>query len=251
VAAVPSIVVAVVASAFGAVGLVSTRPAAVQHAPSTEGGRHAAVAALAPGTLLIAARHLPDPHFAHAVILLADLTHDGAVGLVVNRPSEVTLASVFPQLMPTVTGAGHAFAGGPVERTHALALVRGLELPAGARRIVDGVHLVASREALEAMIASGAASGRLRLYLGYAGWGAGQLERETAQGVWHVLAGDAEAVFDPRPESVWPRLIARTDVIEARSLDGAPTRPPSAGAQLADQPLVGLPLLEAGPRQSL
>jgi putative transcriptional regulator len=75
---------------------------------------------------------------------------------------------------------------------------------------------VASREALEALLRSGPSSSRLRVYLGYAGWGPGQLENETAQGAWHVLEADGDVVFAADPPATWQHEIARVEVIQAR-----------------------------------
>jgi putative transcriptional regulator len=208
-------------------GLASLTPPARQLPPLRAPAARAAVAALAPGKLLVAARRLPDPNFANAVVLLADVNKDGAVGLVLNRRSSVTLARVFPQLVPTMATASHAFLGGPVDTTRTMALIRAAQAPTGARHIVDGVHLATAREAVEAAIAAGTAAARLRVYLGYAGWGAGQLEAETEQGVWHVLEADAEIVFDAEPSSTWQRQIARTELIQATGgpQPGRTTRP--------------------------
>ena len=71
--------------------------------------------------------------------------------------------------------------------------------------------MVASREALEAPIAAGAGPDRFRVYLGYAGWGPGQLERETLHGSWHVFQAETAVVFDPDPETLWQRQIRRTE----------------------------------------
>ena len=145
------------------------------------------------------------------------------MAIVVNRPADIAVARVFPNLTPSIATAGHAFLGGPVDRTQALALVRAPEAPAGSRHIVDGVHLVASREALEALLTSGASSSRLRVYLGYAGWGPGQLEKETAQGAWHVLDADGDVVFAADPQATWQHEIARVEVIQARRQAGSGT----------------------------
>jgi putative transcriptional regulator len=217
---------------FAALGLTSLLSIRSAPAPDTQlpgrvpGG--AAAEVLATGKLLIAARRLPDPNFANVVILLVDFSRTGAAGLVVNRRSEVTLARVFPHLVPTPTTASHAFLGGPVGRTVATALVRTPDPPAGARHVFDGVHFVASREALDALLASSAAPDRARVYLGYAGWGPGQLEEETRQGVWHVLDADVDAVFAEDPGSTWQREIVRTEVIQARR------SPPFTTARAAD-----------------
>ena len=201
-------------------GVVSVAPLAGQVPPLREPGTRAAVQALAPGTLLVAARRLPDPNFASTVVLLADVTKDGAVGLVLNRRSRVTLARVFPQLAPSPASGQHAFLGGPVDTTRTMVLIRAPQSPAGARRVAAGVHLATAPDAVEAAVAAGAAGTGLRVYLGYAGWGPGQLEAETQEGVWHVLEADADSVFDADPASMWQRQIARTALIQARGQRG-------------------------------
>jgi putative transcriptional regulator len=218
-ASAPAVAVALVGLALA--GVPPARPSA-QQAQLHERLYREAVRSLASGKLLVAARRLPDPNFSRTVVLLAAFSDEGAMGLIVNRRSDVPLARLFPHVMPTMATTGHAFAGGPVQREVAIALARTAEPPAGARAIVDGIHLVSAREPLEALLGSGAPATRLRVYLGYAGWGPRQLEMETAQGSWHVVDGDADIVFAPDPAAVWPRQIARTEVISARAADAAP-----------------------------
>lgn len=215
---------AVTAAGLAMACLLVARPSA-QDAQLHERVYRQVVRSLASGKLLVAARRLPDPNFSRTVVLLVVFSDDGAMGLIVNRRSEVPLARLFPHVMPTVSTAGRAFAGGPVQREVAIALTRTSEPPASARPIADGMHLVSAREPLEALLASGTPSSRLRVYLGYAGWGPRQLEAETAQGSWHVLDGDADIVFAPDPAAVWPRQIARTEVISARAAGVAPAQP--------------------------
>jgi putative transcriptional regulator len=208
--------VAVLAAAFGCVGLLSLAGGAAPRPTRQDTPRRDVVPALASGKLLVAARRLPDPNFANTVILLTAMNRDGAVGLIVNRRSEATLARVFPQLTLGLASASHAFFGGPVQRTQAMALVRAPEAPAAARPIVDGLHLVMSVKGVEALITAGTAADRFRVYFGYAGWSRGQLEAEIGEGVWHVLDGDAGTVFAADPATTWQRQIARTEVIQAR-----------------------------------
>ncbi|MEO5823641.1 MAG: YqgE/AlgH family protein [Vicinamibacteraceae bacterium] len=213
---------ALFAAALGLAGLLSMSLASAQVPPLREPVHRDAVAALTAGTLLVAARHLPDSNFSKTVILLGDVTRGGAVGVVLNRRSTVPLARVFPQLVPNLATASLAFLGGPVETTRTMALIRAAQGPAGTRHVVDGVHLATAREAVEAAITAGTTATHLRIYLGYAGWSPGQLEAETGQGAWHVLPGDADVVFDPDPASAWQRQIARTDVMQARQVELSP-----------------------------
>ncbi len=219
------------AAALALAGLLPAGNAA-QVRPLREPVSRSAVDALAAGRLLVAARRLPDPNFASTVILLVDVDAQGAVGLVLNRRSAATLAKVFPHLVPNTATAGQAFLGGPVEPTRPMALMRTTQAPPGTRHVVDGVHVAAAHEPIEAAVTGGAPSTRLRVFLGYAGWGAGQLEAETGQGAWHVLDGDADVVFDEEPATMWQRQIARTEAIRAG--DGVqPAGTPPVGALAA------------------
>jgi len=215
--------VLVLGAAAALVGLLVTASPHGQH-PRTPDGRRAPLQdrlrradadVLAAGKLLVSARRLPDSNFSRTVILLADVNDKGAFGLVINRRSDLTLARVFPNLTVTAGSAERAFLGGPVETTRAMALVRGVDAPAKAREVGNGIFFVAG-DGVEALAASGAPSTRLRIYLGYAGWAPGQLEAETEEGAWHVLDGDTDIVFDPDPAGTWQRQIARTEVIQAR-----------------------------------
>lgn len=208
--------VAALAGAIAVAGLLASRPSP-QVPPVDDSVHRDAVKALAGGKLLIAARGLPDGNFSRTVILLIAYGDKGAMGVVVNRRTDLTLAKVFPDAASGANGS-QAFLGGPVERTGAIGLVRGPDTPADARPIVDGVALVSTREALEALVKAGAAPSRFRVYLGYAGWGPGQLDAETLEGSWHVAEGEAGVVFDPDPAAMWQRQIARTEVTFALAL---------------------------------
>jgi putative transcriptional regulator len=192
-------------------GLIATadRPDAV--AGESAQLRPGAVKELAAGKLLVAARGLPDSNFSETVILLAEHGAEGSMGLVVNRRSEVSLARLFPSLKQTRAQFSALFVGGPVSPDGVLALLHSTTPPSDSRRVLDDIQVIATREGLEAQIAAGVDPNRFRVYLGYAGWGPDQLQRETLHGSWHVFRGDAALVFDPDPETVWQRQIRRTE----------------------------------------
>jgi len=171
--------------------------------------------ALAPGRLLVAARDLRDPNFAETVVLLVDYSADGAAGLVVNVPVDVSVARLFPRPGLTEEASGSAYYGGPVSATSALALVLATAPLTGARPVVGDVQLVATRSLMEEMLEDRVDTGRSRVYLGRSGWGPGQLDREHSLGAWHVFDADADTIFAPEPAGVWERLIARTEVLQA------------------------------------
>lgn len=172
------------------------------------------VQALAAGKCLVAGRNLQDPNFNESVVLLAQFGPEGAMGLIINAPTEVPVARVLAEFRGSRGRSEAVYFGGPVASTDVMALRRARSAVAESRRILDEVHLITTREPLEAALASGAEPDALRVYLGYAGWGAGQLERETALGAWHVVSADADLVFDPEPESLWRRQIRRTERLQ-------------------------------------
>ena len=173
--------------------------------------RPSAAKELAAGKLLVAARGLRDPNFSETVILLAEHSQESAMGLVLNRRTEVSVARLFPNLQKAQGQTAEVYLGGPVTPEGVLALLRSTTPSADTRRVMDDVHVVTTRTDLEAQIAAGADPRRFRIYIGYAGWGPGQLERETLQGSWHVFTADTAAVFDPEPDSLWQRQLRRTE----------------------------------------
>ena len=151
------------------------------------------------GVFLVASTELPDPNFAESVILLIDYGKAGAMGVIVNRRTEVPLSKLFPSL-PAKARPMVAYEGGPVGRSGALGLVRrsALAMPDdNAREVVGDVYLVSAKESLDKAL-NAAAPDAARVYLGYAGWAPGQLDRERALGAWHIVPGDAVACVRPR-----------------------------------------------------
>lgn len=176
-----------------------------------------AVRELAPGKFLVAARNLPDPNFANTVVLLVDYSAEGAMGVIINRRTDVPLSKVFPGISSVRGDGARLYFGGPVAVTGVLALLRADRPPEGSRTVLPDVHIISTREPLERTIAATTDPNRLRVYLGYAGWGPRQLDNETAEGVWHVFAADADVVFDDDPDTVWRRQIRRTEELLVRS----------------------------------
>lgn len=166
---------------------------------------------LAVGKLLVAPRNAPDPSFARTVILL--IQHDGqsAVGLMVNRRTKIPISLALEKWGPAKDKADPVYMGGPVEVSGVLALLRSPGKPADATRVFEDVYVAAARTPMEKALAAGTGPAGFRLYLGYCGWGAGQLENEVELGVWYIFSGNAGLVFDSDPGSLWSRLIARTE----------------------------------------
>ena len=150
------------------------------------------------GRLLVATPELGDGTFERSVVLLLDHDEDGALGVVLNRPTPVEVADVLPTWQPLTTDPGVLFQGGPVALDSALglAVVPGAdddEEPLGFRRVVGRLGLVDLDLPPEVLAAEVT---RLRIFAGYAGWSAGQLEEELLQGAWYVVAADPGGSFD-------------------------------------------------------
>ena len=166
---------------------------------------------LAIGKFLVASRELGDPNFAETVVLLVHYDEeDGAVGLIVNRRTDVPLSRVFPEQAKGRTDP--VYMGGPVQPASALALLKSADKPKDANRVIAGVYLISGKALLEKTLVAKADPDAFHVYLGYAGWGRGQLEHEVGLGAWHILPADAATVFHSDPDSVWPRLIRQTEL---------------------------------------
>ncbi len=170
----------------------------------------ALVRAPAKGRVLVASKTLGDPNFIHTVVLLAHYDEEGAMGVILNRPTDAPLRRMFPRAEPLKERKDPLYEGGPVMPTGAVALIRFDEKPEkGAKHVRDDIYLVGDLELLEEAVNEGKGPLELRVYLGYAGWGPGQLDREIAMGAWHVFEVDLATVFDPVPETLWERLIRK------------------------------------------
>jgi putative transcriptional regulator len=178
---------------------------------------------LAVGKFLVASRDLGDPNFAKTVILLVHYSDDqGSVGLVVNRRTDVPMSRVFQDLKEAKGRMDPVYVGGPVELNSVLALLKTKSKPENATRVFGDVYLISNKDVLRATMASGAEASVFHTYVGYAGWGAGQLEHEVELGAWHIVQADSATVFHADPDSVWPRMIQRTETQIARRFTYTP-----------------------------
>jgi putative AlgH/UPF0301 family transcriptional regulator len=172
---------------------------------------------LAAGTLLVASRDLGDPNFSETVILVLRYDEEeGAMGLIVNRRTDLPLSRVFEDVKGAKGRKDLAYMGGPVEPGNVLALLKSSAKLDDAEQVFAKVYLISDKDLLEKTLADKAEPTVFHVFLGYAGWGPGQLEHEMDLGAWHILPADAASVFDADPESVWARLIRRTELRIAR-----------------------------------
>jgi putative transcriptional regulator len=167
---------------------------------------------LAAGKLLVASRDLHDPNFAETVVLLVHYDEEGVLGLILNRRTRIPIGRAFPDIQESAKGRSDSiYEGGPVQRAVALALLRSRGKIEKAECVFADVCMVSGKPLLEKILAEGTEPGMFRLYSGYSGWTAEQLQREVELGGWHIFRGDASMVFDAHPESLWSRLIRKTE----------------------------------------
>jgi putative transcriptional regulator len=166
---------------------------------------------LAAGNLLVATRDLDDPNFAKTVILLVHYDEEGVVGLIVNRRTEVSLARAFERMKGAKGRDDCVYQGGPVEPTGVFALRQSTDKVQGAANIFGGVYLISNHISLEKAFSLRPDPDSFRVYLGYTGWTNQQLKNELELGAWFVFRGDAGAVFDSEPDTLWSRLIRKTE----------------------------------------
>lgn len=165
---------------------------------------------VAPGTLLAASPGLRDPNFMHSLSVMFEHSEKGAFGLVVNKPSSLTLDRLLPEHPVFGSLALPIWWGGPVGNDTLQVLHRDPELADEGHPIGAGLRLGVHLSRLETLVLDlepRETLERFRFVLGYAGWGAGQLERELAEGSWLPVSLDPELVFGYEQEPVWQSAV--------------------------------------------
>ena len=162
---------------------------------------------LAKGKFLVASRQLIDSNFQKTVVLLIEYGMEGAMGLVINHPLKVRLATLFPDIKELKQRQDTVYRGGPVAVNQMLMLIGSPKTPQGSIPVIQDVYLSSSLEELMRLIKNADKNERFRIFAGYAGWAASQLDFERTRGDWHVLKADADAIFTQNPSELWPELI--------------------------------------------
>ena len=148
---------------------------------------------------LIAMPNMVDPHFAHTLTYVCEHSEEGALGIVVNKPIDMTLSALFEQIdIALAAGAlrdSTVHFGGPVQVDRGFVLHRPLGNWQSTLAVSDDIGLTTSKDVLEA-VGRGEGPRDVFVSLGYAGWSAGQLEQEIAQNAWLTVPADPEVLFD-------------------------------------------------------
>lgn len=166
------------------------------------------------GQLLIAMPNLGDPNFLKTVTLICQHSTEGALGVVINRPLDLKLSELLEhvQIEPTPQARNRlVHYGGPVQTHRGFILHEPLDALEATLAVTEDIGLSTSRDALAA-IAEGRGQVRNLIALGYAGWGAGQLEQEIAENAWLTVANDPAIVFELPFEERWAAAAGKLGV---------------------------------------
>jgi putative transcriptional regulator len=164
------------------------------------------------GRLVVATPALPDPNFDRTVVLLLAHSEEGAAGVVLNRPSDMHVSEPLPKWDRLAAEPAVVFVGGPVGPGGAICLAvaspnrPGQAAPVGWTPLNDELGTLDLEQDPDEL---GAGIEAIRVFAGYAGWGAGQLEREIAAGAWFVIPAQTADVVSGEPLSLWKRVLRR------------------------------------------
>ena len=156
-------------------------------------------------TIILTARaDLPDPNFDGSMVLVMNSLGAAPAGVILNRPTRIPVASLFPQLDRLAPLDDKVYFGGPVEISVVSFMFRADSPHEHAIEVVAGVYLSMNRDLLQQLLMRDKPMEGLRIFIGYAGWGPGQLEAEIDRGDWTLAPADANRIFDRKSERTWP-----------------------------------------------
>ncbi len=164
------------------------------------------------GRFLVATDQLRDPHFYKTVVLIIEHGSDGAMGLVVNRPSTITVANALSQHFDLTECDDMVHFGGPVDPASLFVLHSADDLACCESSVAPGIYAGCNAEVFEEVverIQQHTPGLDFRIFCGCAGWAPGQLEGEIARGDWFTLPAWADATFHEDPYEIWDRCLAK------------------------------------------
>jgi putative transcriptional regulator len=159
------------------------------------------------GIFLVAKPDMQDPRFQRTVVLLLAHSDKGTLGVIINRPTEILLSRVLPDLQVPAADEHALFFGGPVGMDMLIFLMRSNAPPKHGSHVMTDVYYSADRETLEELLKKQKDKHELRMYLGHSGWAPGQLAAEIARGDWLLARASSVTVFQKDLHTIWPELI--------------------------------------------
>lgn len=158
------------------------------------------------GQLLLASPRLRDPSFRRTVVLIGAHSEEGAMGVVLNRPSQLTVGEAVPDLERAVDEDETVFVGGPVRQSSVVFLAEFLDPEPAGLLVLGRIGFPAPEADIEDLAQ---ATARRRVFAGYAGWGEGQLDEELENGDWIAHPALPDDIFTQEPGELWSRVLAR------------------------------------------
>jgi putative transcriptional regulator len=158
------------------------------------------------GHLLIAGATLPDPNFARSVVLICQHGEEGALGLVLNRPGELVIGDVAPELADLTGPQALIGVGGPVQPDALLVLGEFEDASFAGMPVIGRVGLMGEGLEIPDLVS---VTVRARAFAGYAGWGPGQLDAELEREDWFIAPAGVDDIFDPDADELWSRVLER------------------------------------------
>lgn len=162
------------------------------------------------GQFLVAVPRMRDPNFFKTVVLIVEHGSEGAMGLVVNRPSTLTVSDTLAGEIDLPDTEDLVYCGGPVEPSALFILHSDDEADSDESEVVSGVYIGGSRETFEKVVRHGynyQGERPFRIFMGCAGWGPGQLESEIQRGDWLIYPASSSSVFREDPYENWDQLL--------------------------------------------
>ena len=161
------------------------------------------------GHFLVAGPRLKDPNFFKAAVLLVEHNDEGAMGLVINRPSAVTVHNALAGHFDLPAASGFVYQGGPVEQSALFILHNSQSLDPEETPIIPDLFIGSCADVFEEVVQTSLLDDSIqyRIFSGCSGWGEGQLEGEIARGDWFVVRATLEHVFAADPYTVWDELM--------------------------------------------
>lgn len=160
------------------------------------------------GTILISTEALEGTIFEETVVLVVHHDADGSIGIMINRPTNLQPAEVFPDIAGAASYTGVLYFGGPLAPSRPFLLTRrSTSLQESGIPIIDDVHLSGDPSVLNTLDEGRRSDSFSRIYAGSAQWGPGQLQSEVDSGAWETALGSSNVIFTDNPESLWMRVV--------------------------------------------
>ncbi len=164
--------------------------------------------------ILVAAPRLVDPSYRQTVLLVTPTDNDRHVGFIINRPTQRSLASLFPQHEPSKKVLDPVFFGGPMSRSALFAVVKSPTSPGnGSIKLMKDLFFTMRVDVVDKVIET--SPNEARYYVGYVEWRLGELRHEINRGLWHVMNPDRTMIFRKNTDNLWEELIRLSRALSA------------------------------------